>query len=166
MKWRRVTRWTLLLALLAFSAADAADALEQRAVEALEQSYAMVLAEQGFEAYSALFHPDYNQWAEGGTVRDRTAFLASVRTWYEAGTHAVAVTMRPISTDILGDYALARYELREDFNSGESFVGRFTSVARRHQGRWLAYRTSFQTLYYGATESAPTIGADTGTEVQ
>lgn len=156
--WKRVTILAALLVLFVLPTARAADVnIERRSVEALEKSYAMVLAEQGFEPYAALFHPDYNHWADGGAVRDRAAFLASVRTWYDAGNKAVAVSMRPISTDILGDYALARYELREDFNNGESFVGRFASVLRRHEGRWLAYRTNFQTLYYGATESAPTL---------
>lgn len=157
-EWMRCVALALLLSPLTVPIAHADPAADRRAVEALEQSYAMVLAEQGFEAYAALFHPDYTHWADGGVVRDRATFLASVRRWYDAGNRATAVSMKPISTDLLGDYALARYELREDFSNGESFVGRFTSVVRRHKGRWLGYRTSFQTLYYGSTVSAPSIG--------
>lgn len=160
--WMRCPAIALLLLSSILPVVQAGVAADRRQVEALEASYALVLAEQGFAAYTALFHPDYNHWADGGTVRDRASFLTSVRAWYDAGNRAVAVTMSPISTDILGDYALARYELREDFNNGESFVGRFTSVARRHKGRWVAYRTSFQTLYYGDTASAPDLVVKTG----
>jgi hypothetical protein len=154
----RVVGLVLLSLLCAVSTAQASGPEDdRRAVEALEKSYAMVLAEQGFERYEALFHPDYNHWADGGALRDRTSFLAAVRDWYQAGNRATAVSMRPISTEIIGDLALSRYELREDFNNGESFVGRFVSLSRRDGDRWLGYRTNFQTLYYGATADAPAL---------
>jgi ketosteroid isomerase-like protein len=128
---------------------------ERDEVRALEEGVALVLANEGFDAYAALFHPDYTNWSGGPKVLDREAFLEAVRRWYDAGNRAVAVEMRPLSIELLGDLALSRYVLREEFNDGTVFVGRFASLARRHEGRWTLYRTSFSTVYRGAREEAP-----------
>lgn len=115
----------------------------------------MILVEQGFDAYAAQFHRDYSNWADGGEAFSRERFLAGVKSWYQRGNRAVAVKMAPVSTEIFGDFALSRYRLREDFSDGTSFVGHFTSLAAKQDGRWLLFRTSFTTLYRGKTSGAP-----------
>ena len=89
----------------------------------------------------------------------RAEFLAGVKQWHAAGNHAVAVHLQPISFEVFGDVALSRYRLREDFRDGTSFVGRFNSLAKRvssgEGGRWLLFRTQFETEYQGATAQAP-----------
>jgi hypothetical protein len=125
------------------------------AVERLEGHIAMVLTEQGYDTYAAQFHPDYTNWADGGALLTRDAFLEGVQRWYRKGNRAVSVRMVPVSTEIFGDFALSRFRLREDFNDDTSFVGNFASLARKHDGKWLLFRTSFTTLYRGKTSSAP-----------
>lgn len=152
--WMTVVGLVLLCAALPALAKDNRVS-DKEQVQNLEKSVAVVLGEQGFDAYSDLFHPEYNNWADGGDVLDRTAFLAGVRRWYEAGNKAVNTSMQPISIEIFGDLALSRYRLREDFNNGKTFVGNFTSLARKHNGKWKLYRTSFTTLFRGATAEVP-----------
>lgn len=124
-------------------------------VLALERDVALVLAKEGFDAYAALFHPDYTNWSGGDAAVDRQTYLAGVKPWYDAGSRAVAVDIRPVSIEIMGDLALSRYTLREEFSDGTAFVGRFASLARRHEGRWLLYRTSFSTIFRGPVKDAP-----------
>ncbi|MGE0815474.1 MAG: nuclear transport factor 2 family protein [Vicinamibacterales bacterium] len=132
------------------------DTAEDRAqVLALERDVALVLAKQGFDAYAALFHADYTNWSGGDAALDRQTYLDRVKTWYDAGNHAVAVNIRPVSIEIMGDLALSRYVLREQFSDGTAFVGQFASLARRHERRWLLYRTSFSTIFRGPVEDAP-----------
>lgn len=133
--------------------ADPAKDREQ--VMALQRDVALVLANEGFDAYAALFHPDYNNWSGGDSVLDRQTYLDRVKPWYEAGNRAVATDIRPVSIEIMGDLALSRYTLREEFSDGTAFVGRFASLARRHEGRWLLYRTSFSTIFRGPAKNAP-----------
>jgi ketosteroid isomerase-like protein len=130
-------------------------AMDREQVLALERDVALVLANEGFDAYAALFHPDYNNWSGGDSVIGREAFLRRVKAWYDAGNRAVAVEIRPVSTEIMGDLAYSRYALREDFADGTAFVGRFASLSRRHERRWLLYRTSFTTIYRGPAKDAP-----------
>lgn len=125
------------------------------AVLALEGGAAMVLTTQGFDAYAALFHPEYTNWSGGERVLDRAGFLAAVRAWYDAGSHAVCAALHPVSVDVVGDLAYSRYLMREEFNDGTIFVGRFASVARRDGERWLLYRTSFSTVFRGSPDAAP-----------
>lgn len=117
----------------------------------------MVLARDGFDAYAALFHADYTNWSGGVEAVDRATYLARVRTWHDAGNRAVATEMHPVSIEIEGDLAISRYILREEFNDGTAFVGRFTSVARRTDARWQLYRTSFTTAYRGPKDQAPAL---------
>lgn len=134
--------------------ADAAQA-DRAAIEELEGRVALVLREKGFDAFAALFHPDYVNWADGSALTRRDQYLAGVRRWFDEGNHATRTTMKPVSIELFGDIALSRYRLREDFNNGQSFVGHFASLARRHEGRWLLYRTNFTTLYRGPTGEVP-----------
>lgn len=124
-------------------------------VLALERDVALVLAQEGFDAYAALFHADYSNWSGGDAALDRHTYLDRVKTWYDAGNRAVAVDIRPVSIEIMGDLALSRYTLREEFSDGTAFVGRFASLARRHERRWLLYRTSFSTIFRGPVGDAP-----------
>lgn len=144
----------LLLPLLASARAESPD---QRAVRELETQVAMVLTRQGFEAYAELFHPDYSNWTGRSPPIGRAEFLGGVRRWHGAGNHAVAVAVQPISFEVFGDVALSRYRLREDFKDGSSFVGRFNSLAKREGGRWLLFRTQFETEYQGETAKAPVV---------
>lgn len=124
-------------------------------VLALERDVALVLAKEGFDAYAALFHADYSNWSGGDAALDRQTYLDRVKTWYDAGNRAVAVDIKPVSIEIMGDLALSRYILREEFSDGTAFVGRFASLARRHERRWLLYRTSFSTVFRGPVSDAP-----------
>lgn len=128
---------------------------ERNTVRSMQRNVAMVLAEQGFEAYSELFHPDYENWANGGRLLKRKEFLDAVKNWYEAGNRATSTTMQSVSTEIFGDISLSRYKLREDFNNNESFVGYFTSVSKKEKGQWKFFRSSFTVLYRGATDALP-----------
>ena len=128
---------------------------DREAVLALEGGAAMVLAEQGFDTYAALFHPEYTNWSGGDRVLDRAGFLDAVRDWYGAGNRAVCAALQPLSVDIIGDLAYSRYLMREEFNDGTIFVGRFASLARRADGQWRLYRTSFSTVFRGAPDAAP-----------
>lgn len=149
-------RFALALTALSLCQAQArAETPDQRAVRELETGVALVLTKQGFDAYAAHFHPDYSNWTGRGTPIGRAEFLAGVRQWHAAGNHAVAVQLQPISFEVFGDVALSRYRLREDFKDGTSFVGRFNSLARREGGRWLLFRTQFETEYQGETAKAP-----------
>jgi len=127
---------------------------DQRAVRELETEVALVLTRQGFDAYAAHFHPDYSNWTGRGAPIGRAEFLVGVKAWHAAGNHAVAVALQPISFEVFGDVALSRYRLREDFKDGTSFVGRFNSLAKREGGRWLLFRTQFETEYQGETAKA------------
>lgn len=122
---------------------------------ALEKDVALVLANQGFDAYAALFHPEYTNWSGGDTVLDRQAFLGRVGAWYDAGNRAVSTAIQPVTIEIMGDLALSRYTQREEFSDGTAFVGRFVTLARRHEGRWTLYRTSFTTVFRGPRQDAP-----------
>ena len=126
----------------------------QRVIE-LEKSVAVVLGEQGFDAFSALFHPAYENWANGDKVLKRQAYLDGVRPWHEAGNKAISTAMDHVSTELFGDLASSRYRLREDFNNGQTFVGYFTTLAKKHQRRWTLFRTSFTTLYRGDLDQLP-----------
>jgi len=144
-----------LTALSLFQTLTHAETADQRAVRELETDVALVLTKQGFDAYAAHFHPDYSNWTGRGAPIGRAEFLTGVKQWHAAGNHAVAVKLQPISFVVFGDVALSRYRLREDFNDGTSFVGRFNSLARREGGRWLLFRTQFETEYRGETAKAP-----------
>jgi ketosteroid isomerase-like protein len=125
------------------------------AVLELERNVALVLANEGFDAYASLFHPDYRNWSGGPKTLGRDDFLAGVKAWYDEGNHAVATRMKLAGIETFGDLALSQYELREDFNSGDTFIGRFASLSKREAGHWLLFRTNFTTLYRGRTEAAP-----------
>lgn len=144
-----------LVGLCLLQAPARAETADQRAVRELEAGVALVLTRQGFDAYAALFHPDYSNWTGRGAPINRAEFLAGVKQWHGAGNHAVAVALQPISFEVFGDVALSRYRLREDFKDGSSFVGRFTSLTKRAAGRWLLFRTQFETEYQGETAKAP-----------
>lgn len=156
----RVIGLPILAGMISLASAARADSTEapgqvQVAVRQLEERVARVLAVDGFDAYAALFHPDYSNWGDGGVARDREAFLSGVRRWHAGGGHALSTQLTPLSVEVFGDLALSRYVLREDFNDGNAFVGRFVSLAKREQGRWLLFRTSYTTLYRGPTGKAP-----------
>jgi|GEM_PF-5211028 len=135
-------------------AIEKSQAAEIQAIEQHEKQVAMVLAQQGFAAYAALFHPDYRNWGFGQPQRDRATFLADSKRWYDLGNRAIAVQMQPLHSEIIGDLAISQYRLREDFNDGTSFVGAFVSVSKKGPNGWLAYNTSYHTEFYGATADA------------
>jgi hypothetical protein len=109
-------------------------------VLALERDVALVLANEGFDAYAALFHPEYTNWSGGDAVLSRSEYLDRVRLWYNAGNRAVATAIKPVAIEIVGDLALSQYTLREESSDGTAFVGRFASLARRHEARASAPR--------------------------
>lgn len=124
----------------------APESADLAAVRALEEGVARVLAEEGFEAYSELFDPDYRNWADDRPLRDRDEFLAGIEVWYEAGNRAVKTEMTPVSIELFGDLALSLYRLTEEFADGSRFTGRFVSLARKRDGRWRLFRTTFTTV--------------------
>ncbi|MCB1584178.1 MAG: nuclear transport factor 2 family protein [Marinicella sp.] len=152
---RKYLASTISCLLLLLTISVHAEQDQRNTVRTLQRNVAMTLAEQGFEAYRELFHPDYENWANGGRLLKRKEFLDAVKTWFEAGNRAISTTMQSVSTEIFGDIALSRYTLREDFNNDESFVGYFTSVSKKEKGQWKLFRTSFTVLYRGATDALP-----------
>lgn len=130
---------------------------ELQALQQHEKNIALVLTQQGFDVYSRSFHPAYHNWPSGKSVKDRSRFLADVKTWYEQGNKAVAVQMQPLHSEIIADFGLSQYRLREDFNNGKSFVGTFTSLSKQTPDGWQFYNTSFHTEYYGPTAEAPAV---------
>lgn len=128
-----------------------------QALQQHEKQVALVLAQEGFDVYSKLFHLDYHNWNPGRPIKDRARFLADVKSWYEQGNKAIAVQMEPIFSEINGDLGLSQYRLREDFNNGQSFVGAFTSLSKHTATGWQFYNTSFHTEYYGPTAEAPAL---------
>jgi len=143
---------------IAIAAAPVAAALttdDEAAIRTLEEGVATVLTREGWDAYSALFHQDYVNWADGSRLTTREEFLSAVKRWHEAGNQATATSLVPVSLEIFGDVAYFRYRLREDFNNGATFIGDFASMPRRQNGAWLLYRTSFWTKYRGPTNDAP-----------
>ncbi|MGE0046876.1 MAG: nuclear transport factor 2 family protein [Hyphomonadaceae bacterium] len=151
---RAATLALLLLALPPPSHAQADAAADEAAIVALERDVALVLTRDGFDAYASLFDPDFSLWIDGRLVA-RDAYLIGVRAWRAGGAGATATRMSPVSVEVFEDLALSRYTLREDFNDGTSFVGRFVSLARREDGRWRLFRSNVQTLYRGPSASAP-----------
>lgn len=155
MKQIRLALALCLSVILAMPLAARAGARDEQELLALEGRVALVLGVKGFEDFARLFHPDYSNWADGRPPMSRDAYLAAVARWHGEGNHAVHTEMKPVSTEVFGNIALSRYVLREDFNNGESFVGRFASLSRRHDGQWKLYRTNFTTLYRGDTKKIP-----------
>lgn len=143
-----------LTAVSAQPAIEKSQDAELQAIVQHEKQVAMVLAQQGFTAYAALFHPDYRNWGFGRPPRDRTTFLADSKRWYDKGNRAIAVQMQPLHNEIIGDMAFSQYRLREDFNDGTSFIGYFVSIAKKGPDGWLFYNTSYHTEFYGATADA------------
>jgi len=129
---------------------------QEAAVLNMERDLALVLTRDGFDAFSAQFHDDFTLWIDGREVA-RADYLPPVAAWRAAGNGAVSTRMLPVSVDIFGDLALARFVLREDFIDGTSFVGRFVSLARRDNGCWRVYRSNVFTLYRGPSGNAPAL---------
>lgn len=144
-----------LVAATPASAALGARKDDARAIRTLEENVALILAEEGFAAYEALFDPDYVNWPDGGALMTRPEFLAGVKRWRDAGNYAIAAQLVPVSLDIASATAHFRYRLREDFNDGTSFIGDFVSAPRLAGDRWRFHRTSFFTRYRGPTAEAP-----------
>jgi hypothetical protein len=122
--------------------------------------------EAGYEAYAALFHPDYTNWYMVGdkeTLTTREQFLAGVKSWLEAGNYSNYSKVVPISVEIFGDIAYVRHLQEEHFYHPDMppsmFVGHFASLMKRYNGKWTFYRTSFQDRYRG-----PIVGATTSLE--
>ena len=138
---------------------QSADDQQLHTLQQHEKNVALVLAQQGFAAYSQQFHPAYHNWSSGKSVKDRARFLADVKTWYDRGNKAISVQMQPVYSEITAGFGLSLYRLREDFNNGESFVGTFTSLSKQTPDGWQFYNTSFHTEYYGPTTNAPAVEA-------
>lgn len=125
----------------------------EQALLTQERDVAMVLAREGFDAYEALFAPDFTLWIDGRSL-SRDEFLSGVKNWYEAGHRATATAQNDADAEFFGDLALARYEIRENFNDGTIFRGRIVSLERCVDGNWRLFRSHVTTLYRGAAEAA------------
>ncbi|MEW6983171.1 DUF4440 domain-containing protein [Colwelliaceae bacterium 6471] len=117
--------------------------------------------EAGYDAYAALFHPDYTNWYMVGdkeTLTTREQFLSGVNRWLEAGNYANYSKVVPISVEVFGDIAYIRHLQEEHFYHPDKaptmFVGHFASLMKKHNGKWTFYRTSFQARYRGPIEGA------------
>lgn len=127
----------------------------------------LALNEAGWDAYEALFHPDYTNWYMVGdreTLVNRDTFLRGVKRWFDEGNHATYSKVVPISVEIFGDIAYVRHLQEEHFFHPDQpptmFVGHFASLMKKHQGKWTFYRTSFEARYRGKIEGS-TISLDT-----
>ncbi|GHF24889.1 hypothetical protein GCM10017044_19560 [Kordiimonas sediminis] len=158
---------SFVLALLISSTVSVADeaknvwSKEQQEIIELNRWVAMAPKEAGYEAYAALFHPDYTNWYMEGdqrSIRTRDAYLDAVKSWLDAGNYATYSKIVPVSVDIIGDVAYIRNLAEEHFHHPDQdptkFVGHFVSLMKKHEGKWTFYRTSFQTRYRGPIEGA------------
>lgn len=121
---------------------------EQSLLIEMNRQVALTLKRDGFEAYSALFHPEYSNWFMGVLpVRDRAVFLRDIKQWFDAGNYAVASEIEPISVNIDGDTAYLRLKQTEHFTDAKgtrssfSFLG--TDIMKKYQGKWTFYASSF-----------------------
>lgn len=128
-------------------------ARDDQALLTQERDVAMVLAREGFDAYEALFVPDFTLWIDGRSlVRD--AFLSGVSEWFGAGNRATRTALSNAHVEFFEELALARYEIQEDFNDGTVFQGRIVSLERCVGGKWRLFRSHVTTLHRGPAEAA------------
>jgi ketosteroid isomerase-like protein len=153
----------LLIAVKATHADETAPNWDKDQLEIIEVNRWVPLApkEAGYEAYAALFHPDYTNWYMVGdkeALTTRAQFLGGVKRWLDAGNYATFSKVVPISVEVFGDIAYIRHLQEEHFHhpDGEPtmFVGHFASLMKKHNGKWTFYRTSFQHRYRGPIEGS------------
>lgn len=151
-------RFALFLSMVSASALASQEQWSQDQAEIIEinRYVPLALKEEGFTAYSELFHPDYVNWYMAGdknSLLDRKAFLDGVRKWFEAGNYATYSAVVPISIEVMGDLAYVRHLQEEHFlgpgGKKSKFIGQFAGLMKKHQGKWTFYRTSFQERYRG-----------------
>lgn len=134
---------------------------EQLDIIELNRWVALAPKEAGYQAYAALFHPDFTNWYMAGdqaSLRTREEYLALVKKWLDDGNYATYSKVVPISVEIFGDIAYVRQLKEERFShpneEPSQFVGQFASLMKKHNGKWTFYRTSFQTRYRGALKDS------------
>ncbi len=121
---------------------------EQSLLIEMNRQVALTLKREGFEAYSALFHPEYSNWFMGVLpVRDRAVFLRDIKKWFDAGNYAVASDIEPISVDIDGDTAHLRLKQTEHFTDAKGTLSSFSfhgvHMMKKVRGLWRFYASSF-----------------------
>lgn len=138
----------ILLALVAVPATPAAALTDdQEQVIAAMEHIPMLLASEEFDTFAAYFHSDFSQWFVGNTeVRDRTAYLAAIRQWYEAGNRPVSNEVRPVSIQIRGNVAITRAffeETSKDRLGLENTVSYWgETIFVKENGHWLQFSAS------------------------
>lgn len=132
---------------------------EQLKVIELNRWVALAPKEAGYEAYKALFHPEFTNWYMAGdkkALRTRSEYLALVKDWLDKGNYATYSKVTPISIDVFGEIAYIRQIKEEHFHHPDQaptkFIGHFASVMKKHEGKWTFFRTSFETRYRGPME--------------
>lgn len=146
-----------ILFIVHFNAALADEwTMEQKEIIARNEAVPLVLKEKGFTAYAKMFHPDYTNWYMPGdkdSVRSRENYLDSVKDWFENGNYAIYSKVTPISVEIVGDIAYEQHVQEEHFidanGNKTKFIGHFSSLMKKYEGKWTFYRTSFQERYRG-----------------
>lgn len=155
MKLYKTLLLTLTLLTSSFASASEYSKDELEIIE-VNRWVPLALKEAGFEAYTALFHPEYTNWymrGEEGILTTREQFLTGVKGWFEDGYYANFSEVQPISIDIFGDIAYLRHIQEEHFvhpdGTKSMFKGYFAAIMKKHKGKWTFYRTSFSELYRG-----------------
>ena len=153
----------ILIALAAFPAAHAAPLTsdEEQVIAAMER-IPMLLASEDFATFASNFHADFSQWFVGKTeVRDRAAYLATIRQWYELGNRPVSNDVRPVSIQIQGNVAITRAffeETSKDAIGLENTVSYWgETIFVKENGRWLQFSASLSptTPLMPAAETTP-----------
>jgi len=158
---------TILIILLVFPlqvlSAEKVKAWSKDQLEIIEVNRWVPLApkEAGYDAYAALFHPDYTNWYMVGdkeSLTTREQFLGGVKKWLDAGNYAIYSKVVPISVEVFGDIAYVRHLQEEHFHHPDKapsmFVGHFASLLKKYKGKWTFYRTSFQHRYRGPIDGS------------
>ena len=134
---------------------------DQREIIEVNRWVPLAPKEAGYDAYAALFHPEYTNWYMVGdkeTLTTREQFLGGVKRWLDNGNHATYSKVVPISVEVFGDIAYIRHLQEEHFHHPDKaptmFVGHFASLMKKHKGKWTFFRTSFQHRYRGPIEGS------------
>lgn len=157
---------TLIMFLIFSTAANAENTVDKWTKDQLEiieinRWVPLAPKQAGYEAYAALFHPEYTNWYMVGdkkSLTTREQFLNGVKRWLKAGNYATFSKVIPISVEVFGDIAYVRHLQEEHFHHPDKaptkFVGQFASLMKKHNGKWTFFRTSFQDRYRGEIEGA------------
>ena len=123
---------------------------DKQAIAQLQKDIPLILAEQGWKPYEAVFGKDYQNWQMmRDTMLSREQFLAGVKSWYEDGNRAVGsetetIGFIPLAPDLVM-YLHKQVETFDLTRTDETVARdiRFVSIFRKEAGEWKVQFTAF-----------------------